>query len=276
MNRIRPEATLIDPVLNVSIAGVDDSTHKGAVSATGPYTLFAPVHYEPNYAYPLLVWLHGPGHDEQQLRRIMPSVSLRNYVAVAPRGTIVAPEAPAAAAAPRLHASEAPSTSAAAKATGALGFSWRQTEGHIQAAELRVLECIGAAREKFNIAADRCFLAGYGPGGTMGLRIAFRNPQHFAGVLSLCGPFPSNRSPLAQLHHVRRLEVFIACCRAGNLYPTEAVCDDLRLLHTAGMSVVLREYPGEDMLTPQMLADMDRWLMEQVTHASLAGAKESN
>jgi phospholipase/carboxylesterase len=270
MNRIRPEATLIDPVLNVSIAGMDESTHEGAVSATGPYALFAPLHYEPNYAYPLLVWLHGPGHDEQQLRRIMPSISLRNYVAVAPRGTAVAP------AAPRLRASEAAPASAHPKATGSLGFSWRQTEGHIQASELRVLECISAAREKFNLAADRCFLAGYGPGGTMALRIAFRNPEHFAGVLSRCGPFPSNRSPLAQLQHVRRLEVFIACCRAGSLYPTEAVCDDLRLLHTAGMSVVLREYPGEDMLTPQMLADMDRWLMEQVTHASLAAAKEPN
>jgi phospholipase/carboxylesterase len=70
---------------------------------------------------------------------------------------------------------------------------------------------------------------------------------------------------LAQLDDVRRLEVFIACYRSGSLYPTETVCHDLRLLHTAGMSVVLREYPGDDALASQMLADMDRWLMEQVT-----------
>ena len=50
------------------------------------YALFAPLHYESGYAYPLIVWLHGRGNDERQLLRIMPQVSMRNYVAVAPRG----------------------------------------------------------------------------------------------------------------------------------------------------------------------------------------------
>ena len=145
------------------------------------------------------------------------------------------------------------------------GHGWRQTDGHIQAAELRVMECLDAAAEKFHIAPERCFLAGYRCGGTMAFRIALRNPQCFAGVISISGPFPSGRAPLAQLHDVRRLEVFVACARASTLYPTETVCHDLRLLHTAGMSVILREYPGDDSLAPQMLADMDRWIMEQVT-----------
>ena len=224
------------------------------ISGCGSYSLFAPLHYEPNYAYPLIVWLHGPGEDENQLRRIMPSISLRNYVAVAPRGTVAA----SAAAIP---------TAATADTVAGLptGHAWRQTDGHIQAAELRVMECLDAAAEKFHVAPNRRFLAGYGCGGTMAFRIALRNPQCFAGVLSLAGPFPSGRTPLAQLHDVRRLEVLIACSRAGSRYPTETVCHDLRLLHTAGMSVILREYPGDDALAPQMLADMDRWLMDQVT-----------
>src|SRR4051794_19841644 len=50
--------------------------------------VFAPLHYESNYAYPLLVWLHGPGDDESQLKRIMPLISMRNYVGVGPRGTV--------------------------------------------------------------------------------------------------------------------------------------------------------------------------------------------
>ncbi len=57
-------------------------------------TLFAPIHYESNYAYPLIVWLHGPHDDERQLKRIMPFVSLRNYVGVSPRGTEAAAPAP--------------------------------------------------------------------------------------------------------------------------------------------------------------------------------------
>jgi phospholipase/carboxylesterase len=260
MNRIRPEPSLIDPLLGVAGVGVVESVQAPRISGRGPYSLFAPLHYEPNYAYPLIVWLHGPGEDEHQLRRIMPSISLRNYVAVAPRGTVVASAA--------TNPSHVASNVAVAPPTG---HGWRQTDGHIQAAELRVMECLDAAAEKFHIAPDRCFLAGYGCGGTMAFRIALRNPQCFAGVLSLSGPFPSGRAPLAQLHDVRRLEVFVACVRAGSLYPTETVCHDLRLLHTAGMSVILREYPGDDALTPQMLADMDRWIMEQVTGAAVRG-----
>ncbi len=275
MNRIRPDSSLIDPMLSVSGLGLAETTDAGEVPQRGPFSLFAPLHYEPNYAYPLVVWLHGSGESEQQLRRIMPSISLRNYVAVAPRGTAVAP-APAAAAdagsitrasstTDSAHSATAPRSRPQAKKFGSVsGYSWRQTEGHIQAAELRVMECLDAAAEKLNTAPHRCFLAGYGAGGTMAFRIALRNPQCFAGVLSLCGPFPNGCSPLAQLHEIRQLEVFVACCRAGSVYPTEKVCHDLRLLHTAGMSVVLREYPGDDDLSTLMLADMDRWLMEQV------------
>ena len=168
---------------------------------------------------------------------------------------------------------ETPNGEKPAKTASTAGFSWRQTEGHIQAAELRVMECVAAAAEKFNIATDRCFLAGYSSGGTMAFRIALRNPQYFAGVLSLRGPFPSSRSPLAKLHHVRRLEVFIACCPPGSLYPTDTVCDDFAgLLHTAGMSVVLREYPGDDMLTPQMLARHGP-LADGAGHASRFGSQ---
>ena len=52
-----------------------------------PHATFAPIRYERGYAYPLVVWLHGALGNEQQLRRVMPLVSMRNYVAVAPRGT---------------------------------------------------------------------------------------------------------------------------------------------------------------------------------------------
>jgi phospholipase/carboxylesterase len=205
------------------------------------YAIFGPLHYEANYAYPVVIWLHGPDDSENQLKRVMPQISLRNYVALAPRGTAIGrKEAPAA-------------------------YRWLQTEEHILAAERRVLECLSLAREKFHIAADRVFLAGYDCGGTMAYRVAMRHPRMFAGVLSCGGAFPSGHAPLAQLHDARRLAIFVACNRSAIRYPTAAVCEDLRLMHAAGMSIVLREYPGEDGLTPQMLSDMDRWMMEQVT-----------
>src|SRR5436190_20982679 len=52
-----------------------------------PYATFAPIHYEERYAYPLLVWLHGNASSERELRQVIPLVSMRNYVAIAPRGS---------------------------------------------------------------------------------------------------------------------------------------------------------------------------------------------
>ncbi len=207
-----------------------------------PHAIFAPLHYEANYAYPLLVWLHGGGDNEHQLRRIMPVVSLRNYVAVAPRGTLAAP-----------------------RNNGAgNGYRWVQTAEHVAQAEQRIGQAIAAANDRFHVRADRIFLAGFESGGTMAFRIAMENPSQFAGVVSLCGPFPQQGTPLAALNAVRQLPLFVAACRQGQHYPTEQVCDNLRLLHSAGMSITLREYPGNDGLTPQMLADIDRWIMEQI------------
>jgi phospholipase/carboxylesterase len=220
----------------------------GKISADEAHarTLVGPMHYEPNYAYPLIVWLHGSGNSERQLRRVMPLVSLRNYVSVAPRGTM-------AMSLTNIDAS---------------GYRWVQSPEQISRAEQRIWEAIAAAQESYNIRTDRIFIAGYECGGTMALRIATENANRFAGALSLGGPFPDQGSPLAKLHSARRLSLFIAACREGQYYPTDRVCDNLRLLHTAGMSLTLREYPGGDGLSPLMLADVDRWIMEQIAQTS--------
>jgi phospholipase/carboxylesterase len=206
----------------------------------------APLHYEPNYSYPLVVWLHGPHNNENQLKQIMPLVSLRNYVGAAPRAT-----------------------AASEHDDGArIKFCWRPDEAHVQLAEERLWECIDGARRRFNLAAERIFLAGLEDGGTMALRLALRNPGQFAGALSFGGAFPADRAPLARLHAVRRLPLFFATTWESVLYPQARLCEDLRLFHSAGLAVTVRHYRGEDGLTKLMLADMDRWIMEHITRAS--------
>lgn len=217
------------------------------------FALFAPKHYEPNYAYPLIVWLHSPGGDERQLMRIMPIVSLRNYVAVAPRGFLTG--------GPR---------------SGQQGYQWPQTEDHIYGAACRVFEGITAVQQKFHVADARIFLAGFGLGGTMAFRVAMDYPNRFGGVLSICGAFPSQHAPLGRLIQARRLPVFLAVGRDSREYPPANACEDLRLFHTAGVSVTLRQYPCDQQLTHQMLRDVDRWIIEQITTPQPAGAEPDN
>ncbi len=138
--------------------------------------IFGPLHYEPNYAYPLVVWLHGPGGDERQLRKVMPLVSMRNYVAVGPRGTWA----------------------------DAVGHTWRQGPDDVALAEQRVFEAIDVARCRFNVAENRVFLAGFDCGGTMAFHLAMQHPEAFSGVPSPCCTFPDGGSASAHLYGYRR------------------------------------------------------------------------
>ncbi len=212
------------------------------------FATFSPLHYEPKYAYPLIVWLHGAGDSEAQLRRVMPAISLRNYASIAPRGD------------------------ACAGNCLQQGFSWEQTPSQIEQAHQSILDCIAAAQQRFNIAAERIFLAGFNAGGTMALRVALSNPEQFAGVASLAGGFPDGHTPLMRIDAARDLPVFLTHGRQGISYDEEQICKDLRLMHAAGISVTLRQYPCSDELTTRMLKDLDVWLMEIVTGASSTGA----
>jgi phospholipase/carboxylesterase len=203
-----------------------------------PYSLFAPLHYEANYAYPLVVWLHSAGGDERQLARIMPLVSMRNYVGMAVRGPVAAPQR---------------------------GFAWPQTAKGIEQAEERILEAVDRACDRYNIHHQRIYLAGYESGGTMAFRIALRHPARFSAAVSIGGPFPEGAAPLGRLPQLRKFPLLIAHCRDSQAYPVEQVCQELALFHAAGMAVTLRQYPCSDELTTQMLHDLDVWLMQQVT-----------
>jgi phospholipase/carboxylesterase len=238
MNRIEPSTQSPKHATPASSSFDISSASFSRTSSDAPHAIFAPLHYESNYAYPLIVWLHGQGDDERQLLRVMPMVSMRNYLAVAPRGLVSGNE------------SDCP---------------WPQSAEQIQQAEQRVFDSVDAVGGKFHFSSQRVFLAGFDTGGTMAFRVAMNPPDRFAGVLSLGGAFPTGRTPFGRLPEARKLPVFLAVGRDSTHYPPEDVCANLRLLHTAGLSITLRQYPCRHELLPQMLRDVDRWIIEQVT-----------
>jgi phospholipase/carboxylesterase len=196
---------------------------------------FMPMHYEAGYAYPLIVWLHDNGLNEDSLPQVMPHISLRNFVAVAPRAT---------------------------QPCGT-GFAWQQSASAIEAAEEAVADAIRRASEMFHIHPQRIMLVGHGQGGTMALRVALRHPQQYAAVASIAGALPRQHAPLAKINQLRELPVMLASGRVSRCYPQQHACDDLRLLHTAGCQVAFRQYP-DDELADNMLGDLNKWLMEIV------------
>jgi phospholipase/carboxylesterase len=207
-------------------------------------TTFAPIHYERGYSYPLLVWLHGAGGNERQLLQLMPLISVRNHVAVAPRGTVVGGEEE-------------------------FCFAWSQSREHIESAERRVFDAIDEATRRFSVHSRRIFVAGYGCGGTMAVRLAWKHPQRFAGAATLGGALPQGMCPLARVNELRRLPLLISAGRDARGYHQQRLCDDLRLLHSAGFCVAVRQYPCGDELCTVMLSDLDRWVMEIVCGKSM-------
>ena len=198
---------------------------------------FTPTGYESGYAYPLIVWLHGSGSSARELPQIMRHVSLQNFLAVGP--------------------------SAPAGDDGGTD-RWRQTPQGIESAEASVAEAVESASEWFNVHPGRVFVAGFGAGGTMALRLGLRRPEWFAAAVSIDGPLPRGERPLSRVNEARGLPLLLSSSRQSVGYPQQRLCSDLSLLHSAGFRVAVRQYPGDDDLTTSMLADLNRWLMELV------------
>lgn len=221
---------------------VRDKQAKGrAVSKISSPLFFSPLHYEARYDYPLIVWLHGGNSSERELEELMPHISIRNYVAVAPRGT---------------------------KAMDPEGhrYSWGETPASIALAEDLVFDAIEKSRARFNIAGRKIFLAGRGTGGTMAWRIALRHPKQFAGCVSLGGAFPKSHRPLAALKDLFHLRSLWMVGEQSSSCGVDAVVDSLPLFHAARLRVAIRQYNCGDELYSDMFSDLNRWLMEIVTN----------
>lgn len=203
-------------------------------------SFFVPLHYESGYRYPLVVWLHDEGDNMGQLSRVMAAMSLRNYVGVAPRG-------------PRGDATR--------------GYSWPQERSQLERAHEAVDSAVDQAQTRFSIHPERIFIGGFGSAGTMALRIAFERADLFRAVISLNGQLPQTQTPLAEWQGCRGLDIFWAHFRDSLTFSESTLCRQLRLLHIAGFSVTLRQYPGEEVLSDRVLSDVDRWMMQMIASA---------
>jgi phospholipase/carboxylesterase len=203
--------------------------------------LFGPERYESGYDYPLFVWLHSCHSSEGELETIMPALSLQNYVGCAPRGPI-------------------PSDQSCGR------FVWGKSSTAAAVADEIIFSSIESATEHFSVHPKRVFLAGFGSGATMALRLALRYPQQFAGVVAICGKFPNEDRSLVRLHQARHLPILWLYGEYSETSSIQHICETLPLLHSASLAVDIRQYPCGDELLSNMLSDANAWLMEQVTN----------
>ncbi len=207
-----------------------------------PVRTFLPTGYEPNYPYPLLVFLHGHGGNEEQVLRLAPRVSRRNYVAIGLRGPLLVGTRP----------------------DGRGCFSWGPDGQAGMSVEDYLVRAVEQTRRNYHVHSERIFLAGVCEGATMAYRFALTHPEKVAGVISLNGLLPRG-GPLFRLPAVRGLKAFVGHGIANAVAPLALARRDCKLLYTAGMDIRLHTYPTTHRLHPDMLKDANRWVMEQIT-----------
>lgn len=183
---------------------------------TGGLPVFVPHGYEPAYDYPLLVWISDPLGDRVDLARVMPRLSLRNFVAV--------------------------------EASGGAAAAW---------------QAVDRVAARLSIHPRRIWLVGAKAAGTEAFRIACRHPESFAGVVSLGGSFPLDESLFARVDAIRRLPMLHCCTASAVAADADHTDRTLRLFHAAGAMLAMRIYPGTNPLARGVLADVNRWLMEE-------------
>src|SRR5262245_65722653 len=127
-----------------------------------PVRTFLPVHYEPRYPYPLLVFFHGLGGNEEQILRLAPRLSRRNYISIGLRGPVLL--------GPRRD--------------GRLGYGWGDGS-HDELVEDYLLRAVEQTRRHYHVHSERIYLAGFAEGATLAYRLALTFPETACGGISL-------------------------------------------------------------------------------------------
>src|SRR5262249_24342492 len=116
-----------------------------------------------------------------------------------------------------------------------------------------------------HVHSERVYLAGVAEGAAVAYRMAMRMPQKFAGVISINGTLPRPaEGPLFRDDEMKDLRVLITHGAANELVPLELARRDFLALYGAGADVLLSTYPCTHVVHPNMLGDINRWVIRYV------------
>ena len=202
---------------------------------------FLPDGYEPRYPYPLLVLFNPHGRNEETVLRLAPRVSRRNFVALSLRGPV----------------------GLGARADGRPACGWGDDPDLYTDYLVRAVE---QTRRTYHVHSERVYLVGVYEGSAAAYRAAFELGDKVAGVASLNGglPRPAPGCPLFRLDQARSLRVMIGHGIANTVVPHAAAERERQIFYAAGADVRLETYPTNHKLHPDMLKDLNRWVIGHV------------
>ncbi|HUE12553.1 MAG TPA: hypothetical protein VMR25_00190 [Planctomycetaceae bacterium] len=213
--------------------------------AIRPCGVFVPENYEPNYAYPLVIWLHESGRSERDIVDVLPHISMRNYLGLAPRGTATI------------------DNRALGDDNESAGYGWSRSQRMRLVFQDELHASVRRLRQGYHIHSERIFLAGAGDGGSLAWELFLARPEWFAGLAVFGGRFPWRRRPLRHYRELIGKHVFLA---ANSLDPAGlSRAEQLgRLLYSSGMEVAVRCHLPGRRWPRSLFRHVDQWIMQSI------------
>lgn len=201
--------------------------------------LFIPEAYEPNYAYPLLLWFHDAGGDEHELLSVMPQISTRNYFGLAFGGRVPA-------------------------VSGRKVNPWPQSADDLTSFERELHSTICRLRQTYHVHSERVFLAGVGAGADFAMRLMLSQPAWYGGAVLLGANQQPVRHSLTNLDDLRHKRVMLATGNRDADRSLDELRETAQVLHTAGLDAAAMTYHGGHEPTGDILRHIDSWVMESL------------
>ena len=203
-----------------------------------PIRTYLPAAYERRYAYPLVIFFHPSGGNEEAAVAMAPQLSDRNFIGVGLRGP-----------------------QSLGSAEGIDGYGWDGASS--DDLEEYVVRAVEQTRREYHIHSERIYFAGLGDGATAAFRAGFRLANRIAGIASLNGCMPTAEpgQPLFRLSDVRKLKVLIGHGVANSQTSVTQAEKAYRLMYAAGANVKYLTYSTNRIISADMLQDVNRWII---------------
>ncbi|MBM79476.1 MAG: hypothetical protein CMJ78_02635 [Planctomycetaceae bacterium] len=215
----------------------------GEVELSGDLTVFLPENYEPNYAYPLVVWMTDSQRDTRRLMDMMPKISKQNYLGITVESKI--------------------------EQSSSVDASWANAATLAGPLQETLLERVRQVRSEYHVHSERIYLAGFEAGGTLAIQMLLHRPDWYGGAIAFAPEFPSNNKVLANFQQLQRKRLMIGMSAQHRSQSIAETVDAGRILYSAGMEVATRIYDSLDEAPQNMMSDLNHWLMDCIVESNL-------
>lgn len=155
------------------------------------------------------------------------------------------------------------------------GYGWFQidftpqgTRMHAEQAEHSrrlLLAFLDELLEKYDVAPQRVYLAGFSQGAMMSLHVALTHPEKVAGVLAMSGRvLPEVLPEMASPDALRDMPIFVSHGIYDNVLPIQHGRATREILAKLPVALTYREYDMAHEVSAQSLADATRWLTKEL------------